>query len=181
MLTIEKEWNRKEIHSGNWVLVWNTFFMSSCCQGLGHALDNTVHWITWKSIVQSFKVIIIKWSIGWLWCICNILSDGMSRTGVFIAAMCEVERVKVEGEVDFFQTIKAMRKKRPHMVYNKVWNHRNPHMPTQLCNSLLLHAKLSLFSCNSLHHMTYSTQTFCVIIRIVKCMYLWHTYSNCNN
>ena len=44
----------------------------------------------------------------------------MSRTGVFIAAMCEVERVKVEGEVDIFQTIKAMRKKRPHMVYNKV-------------------------------------------------------------
>ena len=44
----------------------------------------------------------------------------MSRTGVFIAAMCEVERVKVEGEVDFFQTIKAMRKKRPHMVYNKI-------------------------------------------------------------
>ena len=46
----------------------------------------------------------------------------MSRTGVFIAAMCEVERVKVEGEVDIFQTIKAMRKKRPHMVYNKVWH-----------------------------------------------------------
>ena len=44
----------------------------------------------------------------------------MSRTGVFIAAMCEVERVKVEGEVDIFQTIKAMRKKRPHMVCNKV-------------------------------------------------------------
>ena len=44
----------------------------------------------------------------------------MSRTGVFIAAMCEVERVKVEGEVDVFQTIKTMRKKRPHMVYNKV-------------------------------------------------------------
>ena len=53
-------------------------------------------------------------------CVLNIVSDGMSRTGVFIAAMCEVERVKVEGEVDFFQTIKAMRKKRPHMVYNKV-------------------------------------------------------------
>ena len=120
MLPTEKEWNRKEIHSGNWVFVLNTFFMSSCCQGKGYVLDNTVHWITGKSIVQSFKVIIIKWSIGWLWCICNILSDGMSRTGVFIAAMCEVERVKVEGEVDFFQTIKAMRKQRPHMVYNKV-------------------------------------------------------------
>ena len=44
----------------------------------------------------------------------------MFRTGVFIAVMCEVERLKVEGEVDFFQTIKAMRKQRPHMVYNKV-------------------------------------------------------------
>ena len=64
----------------------------------------------------------------------------MSRTGVFIAAMCEVERVKVEGEVDFFQTIKAMRKQRPHMVYNKV---RPSHAPTQLFNSLLLHAKPS--------------------------------------
>ena len=53
-------------------------------------------------------------------CIYDYLSDGMSRTGVFIAAMCEVERVKVEGDVDIFQTIKAMRKKRPHMVYNKV-------------------------------------------------------------
>ena len=50
----------------------------------------------------------------------SFVSDDMSRTGVFIAAMCEVERVKVEGEVDFFQTIKAMRRKRPHMVYNKV-------------------------------------------------------------
>ena len=29
----------------------------------------------------------------------------MFRTGVFIAAMCEVKRVKVEGEVDFFQTM----------------------------------------------------------------------------
>ena len=53
-------------------------------------------------------------------CVHHSVSDGMSRTGVFIAAMCEVERVKVEGEVDIFQTIKAMRKKRPHMVYNKV-------------------------------------------------------------
>ena len=44
----------------------------------------------------------------------------MSCTGVFIAAMCEVERGKVEREVDIFQTIKAMRKQRPHMVYNKV-------------------------------------------------------------
>ena len=162
MLTIEKEWNRNEIHSGNWVLVWNTFFMSSYRQGLGHALDNTVHWITWKSIVQSFKVIIIKWSIGWLWCICNILSDGMSRTGVFIAAMCEVERVKVEGEVDFFQTIKAMRKQRPHMVYNKV---KSSHAYTAI-QQFTVDGRPSWFSCNSLHYMTYCTQTLHVIVCI---------------
>ena len=43
-------------------------------------------------------------------------SDGMGRSGVFICAMSEVERVKVEGQVDVFQTIKGMRIQRPHMV-----------------------------------------------------------------
>ena len=43
-------------------------------------------------------------------------SDGMARTGVFIAAMSEVERVKAEGEIDLFQTVKAARSKRPHMI-----------------------------------------------------------------
>ena len=40
----------------------------------------------------------------------------MSRTGVFITTMAEVERVKVQGEVDIFQTVKAARSERPHMV-----------------------------------------------------------------
>ena len=40
----------------------------------------------------------------------------MGRTGVFITAMSEIERVKVEGEIDLFQTIKAMRVQRPNMV-----------------------------------------------------------------
>lgn len=53
-------------------------------------------------------------------CILYSASDGMSRTGVFIAVMCEMERIKMEGEVDVFHTVKAMRKKRPHMVYTKV-------------------------------------------------------------
>ena len=35
---------------------------------------------------------------------------------MFICAMSEVERVKVEGQVDVFQTIKGMRIQRPHMV-----------------------------------------------------------------
>ena len=48
------------------------------------------------------------------------LSDGMSRTGVFITTMAEVERVKVQGEVDIFQTVKAARSERPHMVSTPV-------------------------------------------------------------
>ena len=47
-------------------------------------------------------------------------SDGMSRSGVFITCMTEIERVKVEGGVDMFQTVKAARAQRPHMVYTSV-------------------------------------------------------------
>ena len=49
-------------------------------------------------------------------------SDGMSHTGVFITTMAEVERVKVQGEVDIFQTVKAARSERPHMVSTPVSN-----------------------------------------------------------
>ena len=48
----------------------------------------------------------------------------MGRTGVFITAMSEIERVKVEGEVDIFQTVKAIRVQRPNMVSTVVsYNH----------------------------------------------------------
>ena len=49
-----------------------------------------------------------------------LFSDGMSRTGVFITCMSEIERVKVEGAVDIFQTVKAARAQRPHMVNTSV-------------------------------------------------------------
>ena len=48
------------------------------------------------------------------------LSDGMPHTEVFITTMAEVERVKVQGEVDIFQTVKAARSERPHMVSTPV-------------------------------------------------------------
>ena len=54
-------------------------------------------------------------------CIARLsFSDGMSRSGVFITCMTEIERVKVEGGVDIFQTVKAARAQRPHMVYDSV-------------------------------------------------------------
>ena len=52
--------------------------------------------------------------------VCYLFSDGMSRTGVFITCMSEIERVKVEGAVDIFQTVKAARAQRPHMVFTSV-------------------------------------------------------------
>ena len=48
--------------------------------------------------------------------LCTLHSDGMSRTGVFITVMSEIDRVKVEGEMDIFHTIKAARTARPYMV-----------------------------------------------------------------
>ena len=52
--------------------------------------------------------------------LCYPFSGGMSRSGVFITCMSEIERVKVEGGVDIFQTVKAARTQRPHMVYTSV-------------------------------------------------------------
>ena len=56
------------------------------------------------------------------WCVCLTLpfSDGMSRSGVFITCMTEIERVKVEGGVDIFQTVKAARAQGPHMASTSV-------------------------------------------------------------
>ena len=57
--------------------------------------------------------------------VCYLFSDGMSCTGVFITCMSEIERVKVEGAVDIFQTVKAARAQRPHMVYTSVGYYQN--------------------------------------------------------
>ena len=52
--------------------------------------------------------------------VCCANSDGKSCSGVFINCMMETERIKVEGGVDIFQTVKAARAQRPHMVYTRV-------------------------------------------------------------
>ena len=54
--------------------------------------------------------------INFLYVLFAICSDGMSRSGVFITVMSEIDRVKVEGEMDIFHTVKAARTDRPHMV-----------------------------------------------------------------
>ncbi|XP_071952997.1 receptor-type tyrosine-protein phosphatase F-like isoform X1 [Antedon mediterranea] len=45
-------------------------------------------------------------------------SGGAGRTGVFIALSIMLERVKAEGLIDVFQTVRTLRQQRPHMVQN---------------------------------------------------------------
>ena len=47
-------------------------------------------------------------------------SDGISKTGTFICIYSQLERLKAEGVVDVFQSIKASRLQRSLMVTNTV-------------------------------------------------------------
>lgn len=52
-------------------------------------------------------------------CVCGC-SAGAGRTGTFIALSNILERVKAEGLLDVFQTVKSLRMQRPHMVQTVV-------------------------------------------------------------
>ena len=47
-------------------------------------------------------------------------SAGVGRTGVFIGLCNMIERVRVEGVIDVFQTVRELRNQRPAMVQTKV-------------------------------------------------------------
>ncbi|XP_020616069.1 receptor-type tyrosine-protein phosphatase delta-like [Orbicella faveolata] len=46
-------------------------------------------------------------------------SDGIGRTGVFCALCIVLERMRSEGVVDLFQTVKLLRTQRPNMIQNQ--------------------------------------------------------------
>lgn len=52
-------------------------------------------------------------------------SAGVGRTGVFITLSIVLERMRYEGVVDLFQTVKTLRTQRPAMVQTEV---RNTHL-----------------------------------------------------
>lgn len=52
-------------------------------------------------------------------CLC---SAGVGRTGVFITLSIVLERMRYEGAVDIFQTVKMLRTQRPAMVQTEVKN-----------------------------------------------------------
>lgn len=47
-------------------------------------------------------------------------SAGVGRTGVFITLSIVLERMRYEGVVDIFQTVKMLRTQRPAMVQTEV-------------------------------------------------------------
>lgn len=47
-------------------------------------------------------------------------SAGVGRTGVFITLSIVLERMRYEGVVDLFQTVKTLRTQRPAMVQTEV-------------------------------------------------------------
>lgn len=53
-------------------------------------------------------------------CILCCRSAGVGRTGVFITLSIVLERMRYEGAVDIFQTVKMLRTQRPAMVQTEV-------------------------------------------------------------
>jgi len=51
-----------------------------------------------------------------------LCSAGVGRTGVFVTLSIILERMRYEGVVDMFQTVKILRTQRPAMVQNEVQN-----------------------------------------------------------
>ena len=55
--------------------------------------------------------------------LCVCFSAGVGRTGVFITLSIVLERMRYEGVVDMFQTVKSLRTQRPAMVQTEVRHH----------------------------------------------------------
>lgn len=71
-----------------------------------------------------------------------VCSAGAGRTGTFIALSNILERVKAEGLLDVFQTVKSLRMQRPHMVQTVVCI--KPPMTSLTKNHSLGEAKLKM-------------------------------------
>ena len=47
-------------------------------------------------------------------------SDGVGRSGTFLCVHSQLERLKTEGVVDVFQTVKLARRQREHLMSKEV-------------------------------------------------------------
>lgn len=65
-----------------------------------------------------------------------LCSAGVGRTGVFITLSIVLERMRYEGVVDIFQTVKMLRTQRPAMVQTEVNLHTATHVMQYPCLSI---------------------------------------------
>lgn len=71
----------------------------------------------YKSLLLNFDDLL---SCTNFYCLMFFISNGVGRTGVFIALHIVLERLVVEGLADIFQTVKNLRIQRPAMVQSLV-------------------------------------------------------------
>ena len=69
-------------------------------------------------IIIIIIIIIIKDKFSLPYCVV-VLSAGVGRTGVFIALSIVLERMRYEGVVDLFQTVKLLRTQRQGMIQSE--------------------------------------------------------------
>lgn len=74
--------------------------------------------------------------LGVLFSVMCLCSAGVGRTGVFITLSIVLERMRYEGVVDIFQTVKMLRTQRPAMVQTEVHLHTVSHMMPYSCPSI---------------------------------------------
>lgn len=85
----------------------------------------------------------------------------MGRTGVFITLSIVLERMRYEGAVDIFQTVKMLRTQRPAMVQTEV----NPEQHAALTDTLI-RTDSSKESSDSDHYLNCSKLYFYIYIFI---------------
>ena len=70
----------------------------------------------WKDCVGDFK----HFTVFHLSLSLSLSSGGCGRTGTYIAVSILIERLKTEGVVDVFQTVRKLRMQRPGLVASPV-------------------------------------------------------------
>jgi len=80
-------------------------------------------------MLKQFRVTQFKTYIRWIYSrfcfnfslpLFFLSSDGSGRTGTFCAINIALERVKLDGTIDMFQTVRRLRTQRPLMVQTAV-------------------------------------------------------------
>ncbi len=95
-------------------------------------------------------------------------SSGVGRSGVYITLHITLERMKTEGLVDIFQTVKTLRIQRPAMVQTLVITHTNIALLTPLAARLPVCAH-EFFTLLHIHMRRSAASSVCGISNLPFC------------